>query len=509
MNIPKILKAASCLMLASLIIVLIPACKHMETSSEGSAASEAYDLETLRSQPVPQWFDDAKFGIFIHWGVYSVFGYHKGNRGYAEWAPTRIYEDPDHYYPILKERFGAHPPKFGYKDMVPLFTAENWDPDAWAKLFRDAGARYIVLTAEHHDGFAMWDSDLTPWNAMDKGPKRDLVGELGVAVRKQGLKYAPSYHRERHTGFFGMERHAQTTSPRPDIAKEIEIMPEAAELYGPFVIDQAFIDDYLARWKEIERKYQPDFMWFDHIPVFHARWAGEDHLHPDVQRFRAAGLQLIADYYRAAETWGKEVYTNNKGPQLSLSNWPEGVGLREADNLKMDTVGPKWQNPATLGTSYGYMEWEELNDAYDSPTELIHLLCDVVSKNGNLLLNIGPKADGTIPEGMQTRLLAMGEWLGVNGEAIYGSRPWVKPQTHQPPLRFTTKGNTVYVIALETFTDPLHIDLREDPIGSEVVAVSLLGSTEAITWRTLNGAVEITPPTNWPGQHAWVFRVER
>jgi alpha-L-fucosidase len=471
-------------------------------------SSAPYDLEDLKSQPIPAWFDDAKFGIFIHWGVYSVLGYHKGNRGYAEWAPTRMYEDPEHYYPILEERFGAHPPEFGYKDMVPLFTAKNWDPDAWAELFRDAGARYVVLTAEHHDGFAMWDSELTPWNAVDKGPKRDLVGDLGVAVRKLGLKYAPSYHRERHNGFFGMKRYAQTTEPRPDVAKEIEAMPEAASLYGPFSVDDAFIEDFVARWKEIETKYEPDFMWLDHIPIFHERWS-EDHDHPAVHRFREAGLQLIAEYYRAGEKWGKAVYTNNKGPKAELSNWPEGVGCREADNMKLDTIGPKWQNPATLGTSFGYMEWEELNDAYKSPTELIHLLCDVVSKNGNLLLNIGPKPDGTIPEGMQTRLRAMGDWLKLNGEAIYGTRPWVKPKQFNPELRFTTKGDTLYAIAFEKPERPFVIELSGEKSELEIAEVTLIGSGEKPEWERVEQELQITPPAETPGEHAWVFRIQR
>ena len=170
--------------------------------------NEKYDYtwESLKTHQVPKWFDDAKFGIFIHWGPYSVMGYRKGGTGYAEWTPNYIYKAPRHYFPWMKKRFGGAPPEFGYKDIISLFKAEKWDPDEWAELFHKAGAKYVVLTAEHHDGYALWDSELTPWCATKIGPKRDLVGDLGKAVRKKGIKYAPSYHRERHTGYFAMPR---------------------------------------------------------------------------------------------------------------------------------------------------------------------------------------------------------------------------------------------------------------------------------------------------------------
>ena len=188
----------------------------LATSEGEETAKPRYDgsWESLQKMPVPAWFDDGKIGIFIHWGPYSAIGYRKGNRGYAEHVPKLLYDDSAHYYPYMKKRWGATPPEFGYKDIIPEFKAEKWDPDEWAELFEDVGAKYVVLTAEHHDGWANWDSDLTPWNAVDMGPKRDLVGDLGKAVRKRGLKYAPSYHRERHTGFFAKEKYVVHSEPR-------------------------------------------------------------------------------------------------------------------------------------------------------------------------------------------------------------------------------------------------------------------------------------------------------
>jgi len=458
-----------------------------------------YNWASLKSHPIPQWFDDAKFGIFIHWGPYSVMGYRKRGRGYAEHTPKEIYRDPEHYYEYLKETFGAHPPEFGYKDIIPLFKAEKWDPDRWSELFQKAGARYVVLTAEHHDGYAMWDSDLTQWCATKIGPKRDLVGELAKAVRKRGMKYAPSYHRERHTGFFDLEKYAIKSPPHPDIIEEIARMPEAAELYGPFEYSDAFIKDYVARWKEIEKKYRPDFMWIDDVPIFY-----KVKPHPQTKKFRNAFMYMIADFFNAAEGWGKEVYLNNKGANL---NWPEGPGCLEKDNLKLETIGPKWENPATLGTSYGYMKAEEERDAYKHPTELIHLLCDIVSKNGNLLLNIGPRSDGTIPEGMQQRLLSMGKGLQVNGEAIYGTRPWIIFKQDAPDLRFTTKGNSLYAIALEKPTKPFVIRSTKQWKASSVTTVKLLGSDTAIEWKHTDNGIRITPPRALPGKHAWIFKI--
>ncbi len=466
-----------------------------------------YSWESLKTQPIPQWFDDGKFGIFIHWGPYSVVGYSEGGVGYAEHIPKQMYRDSEHYYPLIEERFGAHPPEFGYKDIVPLFTASDWDPDEWAVLFSKAGARYVVMTAEHHDGYAMWDSELTPWAATKTGPMRDLVGDLGKAVRTKGLKYAPSYHRERHNGFFALERYAQASPPHPDVAEEMGRVPEAKSLYGPFQIDEDFVDQYVARWKEIERKYKPDLMWLDHVPVFHDRWC-EEYNHPDIRNFHTALQRMIADYYNAAESWGKDVYVNNKGPD-GAHNWPLGVGFREADNLELESISTKWQNPATLGTSYGYLEAEEVGDLYKSPTELIHLLCDVVSKNGNLLLNIGPRADGIIPDGMQMRLLAMGKWLDVNGDSIYGTRPWKIAKQKDPNIRFTTKDDALYAIVFDKPTGPFVVEMdRDNSKGFEVEEISLLGSNALIKWSLTDRGLRIVPPSDLPGEHAWSFRIK-
>ncbi len=461
--------------------------------------------ESLQSMPVPAWFDDGKIGIFIHWGPYSAIGYKKGARGYAEHVPKLLYDDASHYYPYMQKRWGATPPEFGYKDIIPEFTAANWSPDEWAQLFADVGAKYVVLTAEHHDGWANWDSDLTPWNAVDQGPRRDLVGDLAAAVRKRGLKFAPSYHRERHTGFFATEKYLVHSKPRPDIAEEIKRMPEAETLYGPFTFDKAFVDDYVARWKEIQTKYEPDFLWIDDVPIFTRD--GNDSkktppdFKPEVQYFYDSLRGMITDFMNDGAARGQEVYVNNKGANR---NWPDGVGCLEKDNLKLKVIGPKWQSCTTFGTSFGYLE----GDQYKTVEGVIHEMIEVISRNGNFLINIGPKADGTLVPEQVERLHAMGDWLKINGDAIYGTRYWKESEQKDEHLAFTSKGKNLYAIKLAEPTAPFTIMGTSGWKADQVKSVRLLGSDSSVSWKMTPQGLRLTPPSD-PGSsvYAWSFEI--
>jgi alpha-L-fucosidase len=470
------------------------------------AESGPYDgsWESLQKMPVPAWFNDGKIGIFIHWGPYSAIGYRKGGRGYAEHVPKMMYRDSKHYYPYLKQRWGAHPPAFGYKDIIPDFRAENWDPAAWASLFKEVGAKYVVLTAEHHDGWANWDSDLTPWNAVDKGPKRDLVGDLGTALRKEGLKYAPSYHRERHTGFFAKEQYAVHSEPLPDIAEEIRRVPEAAMLYGPeFSYNKAYVDDYVARWKEIQDKYQPDMLWMDDFPIYtrDGNRVRKGKAKPEIRYFDDQVRGMITDFMNHGAARGQAVYVNNKGGQR---NWPDGVGCLEKDNLKLQVIGPKWQSCTTFGTSFGYLE----GDKYKSIADVIHEMIEVISRNGNFLINIGPKADGSIPEPQVERLQAMGDWLAINGDAIYGSRYWKESDQKSEHLAFTTKGKTLYAIKLDKPATPFVITGTAGWKAGQVKSVKLLGANSDVSWEMTPAGLRITPPVDLgDSQYAWSFEI--
>lgn len=467
--------------------------------------SKAYDgsWESLRQMSVPAWFDDGKIGIFITWGPYSVIGSCKNGRGYSEHVPKRLYADPKYYFPYMTERWGACPPELGYKDLIPKFKAENWNPDAWAKLFKQVGATYVVMTAEHHDGWANWDSQLTSWNAVNKGPKRDLVGDLGKALKEHGLKYAPSYHRERHQSFFAKKPFVVNAEPQDVIAEEIRRVPEAASLYGPFGTSKAFVDDYVARWKEIQSKYQPDFLWIDDIPI----WTrdGNDVLagkaKPEVQYFYDECRKMITDFMNDAAERGTEVYLNNKGHNL---NWPDGVGCLESDNLKLEKIGPKWQSCTTLGTSYGYLE----GDPYKSIESVIHEMIEVISRNGNFLVNIGPKADGTIPEPQMERLHAMGEWLKINADAIYGSRYWKAFEQKDEHLAFTTNGHKLYAIKLCKPEAPFTIEGTAGWNAGQIKGIRLLGSDAKIVWQMTSQGVRITPPSVLgKSEYAWSFEI--
>ena len=481
-----------------ILLILLSCLLFLSCSQSDNNSQKEYTWEEIAKVPVPDWFEDAKLGIFIHWGAYSVPAI--ALEGYAEWYPHFMHQDDETREYHLKT-FG---PDVGYADFIDEFKAEKWDPDAWAELFFQAGAKYIAPVAEHHDGFAMWDSDLTQWDAKERGPKRDIIGELGVAVRKRGLKYSPTYHRERHFWYF------DSAMVAPEIAK----YPERRSLYGPFSLNQSFMDDYVARWKEIEEKYQPDFMWLDHIP--YGAWEDKHYagMDPDYKNmFR----NLVGGYLDRAKEWQKDIYFNNKGQEKWGINFP--VGIREGDNLIMDDRDQKWQNPATIAHSYGYCQIEEEENQYKTANTLIDLLIDIVSKNGNLLLNVGPRSDGTISEIQKERLLAIGEWLSINGEGIYDTRPWREfgegPNKDQKDryavnaftskdFRFTTKDNAIYAFIMEWPKEGEVI--IKSLLSEEVKSIYLLGHGQ-VDFLKEDAGLRVKLPDKKPCESAYTLKV--
>jgi len=458
--------------------------------------------ESLRRYEVPDWFRDAKFGIFIHWGPYSVPAF--GN----EWYPRNMYVKGSREFEHHLRTYGPHK-DFGYKDFIPLFTAEKWDPKEWARLFKRAGARYVVLVAEHHDGFALWDSSLTRWCATKMGPKRDIVGELAEAVREEGLVFGVSYHRAEHWWFFDEGRKFDSDVNDPQYADLYgPAQPRDAAERGERPPDEEFLSDWLRRACELVDKYRPQVFWFDW-------WIEQPAFEPYLRLFAAY-------YYNRAAQWGVGVVINYKHQAF-----PEGTAVLDVERGKLDDIRPlPWQTDTSVCLrSWGYIRDHE----YKSPDALVDELVDIVSKNGNLLLNIGPRPDGTIPEEQRGILLEIGEWLSVNGEAIYGTRPWrvygegptrgEYEQFKEPKessytsedIRFTVKGGALYAILLDwpkgralIRSLSTHLRLSTRPVR----AVSLLGHEGSVKWTQDERGLEVELPPSPPSKFAHALRVE-
>lgn len=469
--------------------------------------------DSLGAYRVPEWFRDAKFGIFIHWGVYSVpaFG--------SEWYSRNMYVQGS---PDFQHQVATYGPqsKFGYKDFIPMFKAGDFNANAWVDLFQQAGARYVVPVAEHCDGFPMYDSALTNWDAARMGPKRDVVGELEAATRRHGLHFGVSSHRAEHWWWYdgGMKFDSDVRDPRyaglygpaepmtlpgEDDSKEPD--PNHLERWLP--PNQAFLDDWLARSAELVEKYHPDFLYFDW-------WIGQPAFQPYLQRFAAYYYDQAASRRQAVVLTYKE------------DAFPANAAVLDIERGKLDAVRLlPWQTDTSVSIhSWGYVK----NDQYRTAKSLIDELVDVVSKNGNLLLNVGPKSDGTIPEEARAILLEMGAWLKTNGEAIYGSRPWLvygegptkvtssamntdKQEFTADDIRFTTHNGALYAIALGW---PSSGELRIRSLARglpylprPVCRVQLLGSNAVISWRQEADGLHIALPTQRPDEPAYTFRI--
>lgn len=401
------------------------------------------DWESLVTHPIPKWYQDAKFGIFIHWGVYSVpaFG--------DEWYPRKMYIKGTPEYKHHLEMYGNQK-DFGYKDFIPMFRAEKFDPVQWMDLFENAGAKYVMPVAEHHDGFQMYDSDLSKWNARQMGPHRDVIGELKVEAEKRGIVFTVSNHRAEHCWFFngGTFYDSDVVDPEYEDFYENQQYCDEGRSQDIYICppDKEHMDNWLARVCELVDKYHPKIVWFDW-------WIQNMAWKPYLKKFAAY-------YYNRAEEWGEEVTINYKFDAFMLRS-----AVFDIERGQLDSIHPLlWQNDTAIAkNSWGYTE----NNEFKKPWDLVADLVDIVSKNGCLLLNVGPKSDGTITEEETSILLAIGKWLNENGEGIYGTTFWKvygegpteipsgsftdvdrQPFTSKD-IRFTCKGSTVYAFVLK------------------------------------------------------------
>ncbi|MFI3205917.1 MAG: alpha-L-fucosidase [Clostridia bacterium] len=412
--------------------------------------------ESLANHPVPTWYRNAKFGIFVHWGPYSVPAYG------SEWYSRNMYKKEAlrkglSMYEHHLETFGAHK-DFGYKDFIPMFTADKFEPAKWADLFKKSGAKFVMPVAEHHDGFQMYDSELSEWCATKMGPKKDILAMLKSEIESRDMVFAASSHRVEHYWFMCGMRDFESDIPNGgDIPYGHIYWPSMPEPFDqkkhPMAhrdidveVDELFMEDWLARTCEIVDKYQPKIIYFDW-------WIQVAPMKPYLKKF-------MAYYYNRADEWGAEVTVNYKHDAFAMS-----TGVSDIERGQLADVSPYfWQNDTAVAkNSWCYTEGNDYKTPYDILCDLI----DVVSKNGSLMLNVGPKADGTIPEEDTKILTEIGKWLEANGEAIYNSYPYkiygegptktveghhtdiLRKQYTEEDYRFTSKSGKIYVFAMK------------------------------------------------------------
>lgn len=381
----------------------IPDKKSYLSQIEAEIARGPYrdDWASLTSFTPPRWFSPAKFGIFLHWGLYSVPAFRN------EWYSRNMYIQGTPEYEHHIQTYGPQK-DFGYKDFIPLFTAEKFDPDCWAETFVRAGAKYVVPVAEHHDGFQMYHSDLSVYNAANMGPKRDILGELRTAFEKQGLIFGASTHRAEHHWFMGNGKNFDSDIKEPLRCGDFYWPSEAAQpdhqdLYARPYPDREFLEDWLCRTCEIIDRYRPRLLYFDW-------WVQHEAYKPYLRK-------IAAYYYNRGAQWGQETAICYKHDAMAF-----GSGIVDVERGKFAEAKPYlWQTDTAIARN-SWCHTTSLD--YKSSRELIHYLIDVVSKNGNLLLNVGPKADGSFAEEDLSILRDIGDWLAVNGEAVYQARPW-------------------------------------------------------------------------------------
>ncbi|MCL2035219.1 MAG: alpha-L-fucosidase [Oscillospiraceae bacterium] len=444
--------------------------------------------ESLGNYPVPQWYSDAKFGIFIHWGVYAVPAF--GN----EWYPRHMYVKGTPEYAHHVKTYGEHK-NFGYKDFIPMFKAESFDPKAWMRLFRDAGAKYVMPVAEHHDGFKMYKSGLSKWNSAEMGPCRDIIGALKAEADLLGIRLCCSNHRAEHFWFFsgGLEYESDVSGAGYD------------DFYGPphKGIDdhqnltdcpptQEHLTDWLLTNCEMVDKYRPAVVYFDW-------WIQQMQFKPYLRKFAAY-------YYNRAAEWGEQVAINNKFDSYLYTST-----VFDIERGQLSGVPPRlWQTDTSIAkNSWGYTE----NNDFKKASGIAADLADIISKNGCLLLNVGPKPDGTITEEETRVLLDMGAWLKTNGEAVYGSAPWrifgegpteipdgeFSDTIRQPftslDIRFTTNRGNLYAFVLKSPEDGAvtirSLGLCARNLLTVIKKISVLGSDSYVNFTQGSDALKV------------------
>ncbi|MBC7783397.1 MAG: alpha-L-fucosidase [Burkholderiales bacterium] len=466
-------------------------------------------VESLKEYQCPEWFRDAKFGIWSHWGPQAV-------PRQGDWYARKMYIEGDPHYKHHFETWG-HPSKHGYKDIIPMWKAEKWDPEALMALYAKAGAKYFVSMGVHHDNFDLWNSKHQQWNSVKMGPKRDVVGEWKKAATRHGLHFGVSEHLGASYAWFASSHGADKAGEYAGVPYD-GANPEYHSLYHPNH-DEPF------NWGRT---------WYANNPQWHAHWFDRmkdlvDQYQPDLLYsdgglpFEETGRSLVAHYYNAnqAAHGGKvEAVYNHK--DMGTGEFIREAGAQDVERGVLKGINPlPWQTDTSIGDWY-YSDGFK----YKTTDQIIHMLADIVSKNGNMLLNVVQYADGSLPPEPQKFLEEMAVWIAVNGDAIYGTRPWklfgegptdaveghFKEDTAYTAqdIRFTTKAGSLYAITLGVPQGEVRIkSLGQNAKVAEgiVASVRLLGSDEVLKWTQEPAALVIKLPPSVPTQHAAVLQI--
>lgn len=429
--------------------------------------------KSLSRHQTPEWFRDAKFGIYTHWGPNTVADENAPNDE-AQWFGRRMYVKSNPVFEYSRTTFGDQH-QFGYKDFIPMFKGEKFDAKVWAQLFEDAGAKFAGPVAIHHDNFAMWDSKLTKWNSFQMGPHKDIVGALEKEIKARNMYFMTSFHHAYAWAYYDSAFLYDASDP--DYAG-LYTMPHKSGTPE----SEPFKKLWLDKIKEVVTKYKPSLIWFD--------MDFNDNL-LDIDR-----QKMFAFYYNWANTNNIKGVVTQKGEDVH-----KHTGILDFERGKENkiTAYPWLTDDSMKGDSWFY---QKSDTSWKSPNDLINFLSDIVSKNGNLLLNVDPMSDGSFNPRTVSTLKTVGNWLKINGESIYNTRPWIKygegAENASGSIRYTrSKDNkTIYAIVLNcAVNDKQTIDLQSiQERDQKIKSIQVVSSKSKVNWRWIDGHLQITMP---------------
>jgi len=519
----KIFRLATCYITVLILTELMFSCKNKSGVNEPKMMEPSFtsDIESFRQYTYPEWFRDAKFGIWSHWGPQAV-------PRQGDWYARKMYESdiynrqtnqptgkPSREYLYHVEHYG-HPSKFGYKDIIPLWKAERWDPEKLMALYKRVGAKYFVSMATHHDNFFLWDSKIHRWNSVKMGPMKDVVGLWQAAARKEGLRFGVSEHLGASYTWFQPSHRSDPSGPMKGVPYD-GANPEYQDLYH-------------------KQTAPDDFAWLTNDPGNQQNWLScitelIDLYHPDLLYsdgelpFGEVGRTMLAHLYN-------QDIVKNKGSMEAVYTCKhlvsEGRWVRDIERGAMDSISiDPWQTDTSIGDWY-----YRTGQKYMTGTEVIQMLVDIVSKNGNLLLNVVQTPEGDLEQDVLDILEEIAAWIAVNGEGIYGTRPWkiygegpsinkqekgrfggvkdVRPYEPED-IRFTTKENILYAFCMEKPVADIRITSlgKNSSIdGRKIKSVSMFGGDDKIRWKQLDDALVIYLPDELPQWKVSGFKIE-